>query len=572
MSEEPSKIVRSAIYARKSSDEGLEQPYNSLDAQRDACAAYIASQRHEGWQLIPKFYDDGGFSGGSMKRPALQELLGDIRAGQVDVVVVYKIDRLTRALLDFAKIIEILDESKASFVSVTQAFNTTSSMGRLTLNVLLSFAQFERELTSERTREKAASTRARGYWVGGQVPFGYDFIAGELVPNEAEAAAVQSFFAHYLKRGSIPAVQNFAAANGIVGKVRGQRPAKALNYGNFAAILTNPVYIGKIRHRDQVLPGKHQVIVEAGVFEKVQQRIAAHRRGLAVSRNAPPTYLLDGILRSPDGGRYAGRHDNEYSTQSYHGPKGSGLPLGKVNTASLDRAVLNGVCDFLDACRLTGSREAAAQLGQLTAHLRSGKAHQRKAHLLNVLEYAVLNGTTMTVTLRMRAAGFAGALAQDSDVVVPLVRRRTKSGCVVVAGGRARTPNLPLVRLLSKGAFWLEEIISGRVASVAALARREGFHATYVSNTIETAFLAPDLKRRILEGDQPLGLTAESLRTLCPLPVSWAQQRIMIERIAVAGPLLTRQALLPLKAACREESAKGANSSLDRSHDQAASS
>jgi site-specific DNA recombinase len=255
------KKLRCAIYTRKSSEEGLDMAFNSLDAQREACEAYLKSQRAEGWVLLPTFYDDGGFSGGSMIRPALARLLDDVKAGLVDVIVVYKVDRLTRSLPDFAKIVDVLDAAEASFVSVTQAFNTTTSMGRLTLNVLLSFAQFEREVIAERVRDKIAQSKARGIWMGGTVPYGYRVEDRRLQVVEEEAETVRYIYAAYLEAPSVRALKERLDAEGIVSRaqLRGGKPVGGGPWGRGALhwLLRNPIYIGRLRHRDLLHDGEH---------------------------------------------------------------------------------------------------------------------------------------------------------------------------------------------------------------------------------------------------------------------------------------------------------------------------
>ena len=249
---------RCAIYTRKSSEEGLEQEFNSLDAQREACEAYVRSQRHEGWTALATRYDDGGISGGTLERPALQRLLADVRAGRLDLVVVYKVDRLTRSLADFAKIVEIFDAAGVSFVSVTQQFNTTTSMGRLTLNMLLSFAQFEREVTGERIRDKVAASKRKGMWMGGTVPLGYDVRDRKLVVNEAEAATVRRIYADYLALGSVRVLEERLGAEGVVGK-----SGRPLGRGALFHMLRNRVYRGEVADKGVVYPGEHAAIVDA---------------------------------------------------------------------------------------------------------------------------------------------------------------------------------------------------------------------------------------------------------------------------------------------------------------------
>ncbi|MGA9796294.1 MAG: recombinase family protein [Rhizomicrobium sp.] len=272
--------TRCAVYTRKSSEEGLEQSFNSLDAHREACEAFVLSQRHEGWSIVAKRYDDGGFSGGTMERPGLKTLLADIEAGEVDVVVVYKIDRLTRSLFDFAKIVEIFDARKVSFVSVTQSFNTTTSMGRLTLNVLLSFAQFEREVTGERIRDKIAASKKRGMWMGGNIPLGYDLKDRKLVLNKEEAATVRTVFSLYAQLGSVRKAKS--ELDRLQLKTKIQKPASGLTkgglpfrVGHIYTILRNRLYRGEIAHKGQVYAGDHQRIVDQDLWDKAQAQLTA---------------------------------------------------------------------------------------------------------------------------------------------------------------------------------------------------------------------------------------------------------------------------------------------------------
>src|SRR4051794_12188227 len=304
--------LRCAVYTRKSSEEGLEQEFNSLDAQREACEAFIASQRHEGWTLLRDRYDDGGFSGGTMERAALQQLLADIAAGRIDIVVVYKVDRLTRALSDFARIVELFDRHNVSFVSVTQAFNTTTSMGRLTLNVLLSFAQFEREVTGERIRDKIAASKKKGMWMGGQPSLGYDVRNRKLVIKETEAKTVRMIFQRYVELKSVRDLKAELDAAGIVSKAR--RAADGSPYGRqrfsrgaLYAMLQNRVYRGEITHKGASYPGEHQAIIEEALFEEVQSILAANRTERVSRHNQHPSPLT-GLLFDADGERLTPSH------------------------------------------------------------------------------------------------------------------------------------------------------------------------------------------------------------------------------------------------------------------------
>ncbi|UNK78207.1 recombinase family protein [Sphingopyxis granuli] len=291
------KKVRCAIYTRKSSEEGLEQDFNSLHAQREACAAYILSQASEGWTLLPDEYDDGGLSGGTLERPALQRLMQDIDAGRVDIVVVYKVDRLSRSLLDFAKLVEAFDKTNVSFVSVTQSFNTTNSMGRLTLNMLLSFAQFEREVTAERIRDKIAASKARGMWMGGNPPLGYQPDGRTLAIVEEHAGLVRHIFARYLDLGNVRLVTGELAREGIIaperiattGRTTGGR---SFTRGQIYKLLSNPIYIGEIHHKGQVHAGKHPAIIDRAIWDAVQQMLATNRQGERSGSSASSPSLL----------------------------------------------------------------------------------------------------------------------------------------------------------------------------------------------------------------------------------------------------------------------------------------
>src|SRR5437667_5157464 len=304
---------RCAIYTRKSSEEGLEQEFNSLQAQSEACEAYIRSQRHEGWIPARTRYDDSGFSGGNMERPALQRLLADIAAGRVDVVVVYKVDRLTRSLADFARLVEIFDAQGVSFVSVTQQFNTTSSMGRLTLNVLLSLAQFEREVTGERIRDKIAASKKKGMWMGGNVPFGYDAADRTLVINSAEAETVRHIFALYRDLGCVRRVKEEADRLGLMTKrsmtAKGtERGGQPFSRGHLYQLLTNPIYIGQIAHKGQLYPAQHPALIDTETWTAVRDQIATNATNHRRRAGAAEPSLLVGVLVDARGERFTPSH------------------------------------------------------------------------------------------------------------------------------------------------------------------------------------------------------------------------------------------------------------------------
>ena len=352
----PPRQGRCAIYTRKSTEEGLEQAFNSLDAQREACGAYILSQKHEGWTTLPRSYDDGGFSGGSMDRPGLRQLLADVAAGAIDVVVVYKVDRLTRALADFARIVAIFDAAGVSFVSVTQAFNTTTSMGRLTLNVLLSFAQFEREVTAERVRDKIAASKAKGMWMGGVVPIGYRAEARSLHPVPEEAALVQRIFARYLALGSVQRLKAELDAAGIRTPERPHRNGRsgggaAFSRGRLYNLLANPLFLGRIRHRGQLHPGQHPAIVDQTLWQAVQDRLATNRQNRSRRRTTEKPSPLAGRLFDPDGrkmrpshARKKGRRYRYYvSATLVEGSVATGAAGWRVPAGEIEAAVATAV-------------------------------------------------------------------------------------------------------------------------------------------------------------------------------------------------------------------------------------
>lgn len=350
----PIAIVRKsrcAIYTRKSTEEGLDMEFNSLDAQREACEAYVASQKAEGWVLVPDRYDDGGFSGGTLERPALQHLLRDIEAGRVDIVVVYKIDRLSRSLMDFAKLVEVFDRNNVTFVSVTQSFNTTTSMGRLTLNILLSFAQFEREVIGERIRDKFAASRKKGMWMGGYPPLGYDVKDRKLVVNEMEAATVRMIFERYVLVGSATILARSLAAEGILTK-----RSRPVDRGYLYILLNNKTYIGEVTHKGNSYPGEHRAIIESPLWNKVHAILKESPRQRAANTRRQTPAPLKGLLFGPDGRALTPAHTR----------KGSKLYRYYVSTGVIKRGP--------EACvvrRVPAAEVEAAVIDQVRACLRT---------------------------------------------------------------------------------------------------------------------------------------------------------------------------------------------------------
>ena len=343
MSKPTSRKVRCAIYTRKSSEEGLEQEFNSLDAQRDSCSAYIASQKSEGWVELADHYNDGGVSGGTLDRPALKRLLADIEDGRIDVVVVYKIDRLSRALMDFAKLVEVFDRNSVTFVSVTQSFNTTTSMGRLTLNILLSFAQFEREVIGERIRDKVAASRKRGMWMGGVVPLGYRVENRKLVVDEAEAATVRMIFERFLKVGSATSLARALFAE----RVRSRR-GKLIDKGSLYKLLNNRIYIGDTVHKGTAYPGEHLPIIDRDLWDKVRGIMQASPRVRACRTRAATPALLKGLLFGPTGLAMSPSHTRRgdrlyryYVSQTVIKRGADACPVSRIPAAEIEAAVVD---------------------------------------------------------------------------------------------------------------------------------------------------------------------------------------------------------------------------------------
>ncbi|HTX48225.1 MAG TPA: recombinase family protein, partial [Caulobacteraceae bacterium] len=468
---------RCAIYTRKSSEEGLEQSFNSLDAQREACAAYILSQAGEGWAPLPGAYDDGGFSGGSMDRPGLQALLGAIRRGEVDIVVVYKVDRLTRSLADFARIVELFDQHQVSFVSVTQAFNTTTSMGRLTLNVLLSFAQFEREVTGERIRDKIAASKAKGMWMGGRPPLGYDARDQKLAVNEAEAATVRGIFECYLELGSVIALAPDLEARGVcskswVTKSGARLGGVRLRPGALYYLLSNPVYRGAIRHGDKIYPDSHPPIIDKTLWETVQAQLAGNCPDHPDTPLTPAPALLRGLVTDDRGTPMAPIHtkrgDRRYRYYASIAAK-RGQPAG-----SLPRLAAGVLEEFL-------VRRLSPALSAGWAPDQPAEARVRTA-LLKVTvgaERIVARLKPSAVVVNPRLDG-ATCERQDSalEVAFPIRLKHRQGATIISAPGEpalAQGPDRALVRALCLARNWGDQLARGDVGSLKELARAEGY-------------------------------------------------------------------------------------------------
>ncbi len=389
--------IRCAVYTRKSHEEGLEQEFNSLDAQRESGEAYVVAQRHEGWTLVPDHYDDGGYSGGNIDRPALKRLMADIQADKIDVVVVYKIDRLTRSLFDFAQMIEIFEKHNVSFVSVTQQFNTTTSMGRLILNVLLSFAQFEREVTGERIRDKLAASKRKGMWMGGMPPLGYDVKDRRLVINEAEAAMVRQIFNGFTEMRSITAVVKKTHEKGFrtktyVSQKGNARQGKLMDKGYIYKLINNPIYIGKIVHKDETYPGLHQAIIDQSLWDQAHEIMKISPRTRANENRRKYGAALRGIIKCggcnsgmmPTSTRRRGKL-YRYYTPNAHMKKSCGdCPVGNVSAGDIENVVLTQLQNMLQTPEIIAQVWIAAKAADPA--FTEKDAHQRLSNILELWE------------------------------------------------------------------------------------------------------------------------------------------------------------------------------------------
>ena len=543
--------TRCAIYTRKSSEEGLEQEFNSLHAQREACAAYVASQKHEGWVLVPDAYDDGGLSGGTLERPALQRLLAEVKAGRVDRIVVYKIDRLTRSLSDFARIVDVLDGAGASFVSVTQSFNTATSMGRLTLNMLLSFAQFEREVTAERIRDKIAASKRKGLWMGGNVPFGYDVEGRTLRIREDEVATVRTLYRLYEELGTVRAVKEEAERLGLRTRLRRKADGtttggRAFDRGHIHHLLTNPLYAGRIRHRDRTHPGQHPAIIPAEQWERVQGMLrdgaARDRRGRG---NASATFpsLLGGKLFDGTGDRLTPSHSRTRAGArlryyvSHRLMTEPGVPhpdAWRLPAPELEDRVTALVREWLTrpglaaTLLLKGTSEEMQVLAEKLDSLRTADA----TDLLELIERIDLAPGTLAI--RLDGAALADRLSVESERIDPAhlvsghpftLRKRGVETKLVLGEMVHSRRDETLLRNVAQAHRWFERIRGG--ATISDIARAAGTSNRHVQRMIGLAFLAPDIVQSIVEGTQPIGLTSEWCKTH-DLPAEWDAQRAMI--------------------------------------------
>lgn len=519
--------IRCAIYTRKSSEEGLELEFNSLQAQREACEAYIKSQKHENWQLLPTYYDDGGYSGGTLNRPALQQLLADIKAGLIDIIVVYKIDRLTRCLMDFSKIVEILDKHKTSFVSITQHFNTTTSMGRLTLNMLLSFAQFEREVTGERIRDKIAASKKKGMWLGGKPPLGYYRKDKKIYPDEKQVPLVSSIFHKYIELKSTPLVKEWLINQG-----------HNISVGNLNCILRNKAYIGQVGHKGIWYPGEHQGIIEESLFEQAQAVMAGNR--INRQRYNPSKSLLAGKLYDDKGNAMSpswstgskGQKYRYYVSQAVIKKDPSKIgQISKISLPKLEEFIDNWFNQFL--------KDKTA----IYPYIKDFEINKQKEIINKLTPYTITRVIEQPLIKRVEVLAnhikitlyeeqvteLLSALYEnrEMDILAEAHQKEERSyteayhigvidnGAKVLVGEVIKpTPHKEtnLIKILAQAYRWHQDILKGQ--TLKEIAKKDKVSEQYVRRILELSFLSPKIVRSILAGKQPADCTLKQLLSI----------------------------------------------------------
>ena len=544
---------RCAIYTRKSSEEGLEQSFNSLDAQREACESFIKSQRHEGWTVLKTHYDDGGFSGGNTERPALQTLINDIKSEDIDVVVVYKVDRLSRSLADFVKLIELFDKNEVSFVSVTQQFNTSSSMGRLTLNVLLSFAQFEREVTSERIRDKIAASKKKGMWMGGAVPLGYDVIDKKLVVNQIEAKTVKHIYQRYITLATVRKLKEELDAEGYISKQRDNEQCmgggKPFSRGALYSLLKNPIYIGKVVHKGNLFEGQHAAIINKELWENTQCLLNKNRQNNQSRNSVKDPSLFAGFIyddnnnpMSPAHTRKGNRRYGYYVSQAilqYHEAEAGSV--FRISAKIVEDAVIQ---------RLIQCFQSPKELLEIFSHIKPSAKIQttiinnakafienwenlipsKKIDYLKLIIRKVEIGCD-NINIVLSCTGVNHCLLNevnnnkktrkntDDEFLIAIPTKLKRCGQetkLIIADeyiNEANTNSIVAIQnALKKALEWNQSLIMGQVDNMKTLAKQENVTQRYIAHIIQLAFLAPDIMEIILKGDIPNSLTLSKLK------------------------------------------------------------
>ena len=553
------KAMRCAVYTRKSTEDGLLQEFNSLDAQYEACAAYALSQRHEGWTVVPERYDDGGFSGGNMQRPGLVRLLADVAAGKVDIILVYKIDRLTRSLADFAKIVDVLDKAEASFVSITQSFNTTTSMGRLTLNMLLSFAQFEREVTGERIRDKIAASKRKGIWMGGPVPLGYEVDNRKLVINEKEAQLVRQIYQRYLELNSVVELADELNRQGHRTKVqqRTSGPHKGgciFRRGTLYHLLSNRIYLGQMVHKGDYFAGEHPPIIPAELWDAVQDKLRVNASGTSRRLKSQQPSLLVGLVfdgegraMTPSHATKPGKRYRYYVTRS---DQLDDVPAWRVSAHDLERLVCDRLSDQLadqeflwdlaEGSSAESIQQMLAQADLAAATLRSGSATAKHGLIAPMITRIDLVEEAIDLTVDRIGLASAIGLVLDPDVeeksmVLTLPATRVRHGHqirLVIPSHQpisiaAATRDEKLVALMAEAHQARQQILANPERSIAAVAADHGRCRTRLGKLAALSCLAPDIVTAIVERRQPSTLTARTMQDI-DLPLAWIDQRALL--------------------------------------------
>ncbi len=527
------KIRRCAIYTRKSSEEGLDQSFNSLDAQREACEAYINSQKHEGWKLIKERFDDGGFSGGNIKRPALTNLIEQIKQNLIDIVVVYKVDRLSRSLADFAKLVELFDEHEVSFVSVTQQFNTSSSMGRLTLNVLLSFAQFEREVTGERIRDKIAASKKKGMWMGGNIPLGYDVKDRKLVINAKESKTVSYIFNQYIQLKSVRKLKQYLDQSKY--KTKQNKP---FSRGALYKILTNPLYTGKVKHKDQVFEGEHKPILDLEIWKQAQSILRLNRHQNINKVHARERSLLAGLLFDDHGNRMSPSHTKKgnkryryYVSQALiqHQDSKAGY-IARVTADEVESAVFKTLqqlySDSQKVLKIIGYDKLELSLIKIVS--KKAKSLLAMTYTKNVLDKVhssiqkiIINKNNLVIHIaRDQLAYLFGLEPIKSDHYLLKQAIQWKLNCkgqtLVLHGENAmiksKNSSQSLQNAIVKALTWNQGLLNGSYKSMSEIADNEDVVVSYVRRILRLAFLSPEILKCILSDSVPTGVNLEYLK------------------------------------------------------------
>ncbi len=529
------KLIRCAIYTRKSSEEGLEQDFNSLDAQREACEAYIKSQMHEGWILVDKQYNDGGFSGGTMERPAFKELLRDIENNKIDIVVVYKVDRLTRSLMDFSKIIDVFDRHETSFVSITQQFNTTTSMGRLTLNILLSFAQFEREVTGERIRDKIAASKKKGMWMGGKVPLGYKKEDKKLIIYEEESKKVRMIFNKYLELKSVPKLMQYLKENEIKTRID-----KNFSKGQLYHLLVNKVYIGKITHKDKVYEGEHDAIISEVIFEEVQKLLYENKVDKTCGTKCSSNSLLAGLIFDDKNNLMTPSHSNSHkrryryyvSTALKNYNDSEVGTISKIPAGEVEKFVVETTKEFLQdkeqTQRLVKDFKVSKQ-NKLIYTAQNIKDYSEPKLIRAIIHKIIISKNSIEITINANSLiNVLNALTSNQKIIVPdrnekfnpititkkiKITQPSRNDNILILNAKEYNtpePNPYLVNAIVKSYYYHKQIRNGK--TIDDLQTEEGLKdSKYIRNILNLKYISPELTEQILTGTQSKDLSLNKL-------------------------------------------------------------